>query len=179
MGDAVKILPHYTYEDYVRWEGHWELIDGIPYAMSPMPVPKHQWIAGNLLAEFRNQLKGCKTCKVYQPIDYKVAEDTVVQPDMLVVCDEIKKKFLDFPPALVIEILSPSTALKDRHNKMPIYQKEGVPYCLIVSPDSEQVEVFILHHKRYLLKKQGHDFSFTFEFEGGCKAGINFGEIWK
>ena len=179
MGEAVKILPNYTYDDYIQWDGQWELIDGIPYAMSPLPVPKHQRIAANLVIEFGAQLKSCKKCHVYQPLDYKLAEDTIVQPDMLVVCGDIKKKFLDFPPALVVEILSPSTALKDRHNKMPIYQKEGVPYCLIVSPDSEQVEVYILHHKRYLLKKQGHDFSFTFEFEEGCKAEINFSEIWK
>jgi hypothetical protein len=42
MGFPNKILPHYTYEDYCRWEGQWELIDGIPYAMSPMPRPQHQ-----------------------------------------------------------------------------------------------------------------------------------------
>jgi hypothetical protein len=44
MAGAIKILPHYTYSDYEQWEGQWELIDGIPYAMSPLPVPKHQKI---------------------------------------------------------------------------------------------------------------------------------------
>jgi hypothetical protein len=48
MSSPVKILPHYTYADYVQWEGQWELIDDIPYAMSPSPVPKHQRIANNL-----------------------------------------------------------------------------------------------------------------------------------
>jgi hypothetical protein len=48
MGNAGKILPHYTYDDYVHWEGKWELIDGIPYAMSPAPVPKHQVVSNNL-----------------------------------------------------------------------------------------------------------------------------------
>ncbi len=41
---AVKLLPYYTYEDYCRWEGRWELIDGIPFAMSPAPTPRHQWL---------------------------------------------------------------------------------------------------------------------------------------
>ena len=57
MSSAVKILPHYTYDDYCNWEGRWELIEGIPYAMSPLPIPKHQIIANNLSAEFRFALK--------------------------------------------------------------------------------------------------------------------------
>ncbi len=121
MGNAVKILPHYTYDDYVHWEGKWELIDGIPYAMSPAPVPKHQVISNNLGSEFRQQLKKCQKYKVYQPIDYLLEEDTIFQPDMLIVCDEIVKKYLDFLPALVTEILSPGTAAKDRFTR----QKES------------------------------------------------------
>ena len=57
MSDAVKILPHYTYSDYLNWEGQWELIEGIPYAMNPLPIPKHLRIAGRLTAEFIFKLK--------------------------------------------------------------------------------------------------------------------------
>jgi hypothetical protein len=72
MGFPNKILPHYTYEDYCRWDGQWELIDGIPYAMSPMPRPEHQKVASRLTAQFQNAIEkeGC-SCSVYQPIDYK------------------------------------------------------------------------------------------------------------
>ena len=124
MSNAIKILPHYTYDDWINWEGQWELIDGIPYAMSPMPVPKHQRVAANILAEFRIELKKCKHCNVYQPLDYKISDEIIVQPDMLIVCGKIEKNFLDFPPALVGEILSPSTALKDGHSKFEIYQQQ-------------------------------------------------------
>src|SRR5436305_12741794 len=96
MGNAVKILPHYTYEDYEQWEGRWELIDGVPYAMSPLPVPKHQRIAVGISAEFSAALKKCKRCTVYQPLDYKIKEDTIIQPDMLIVCEPISQKYLDF-----------------------------------------------------------------------------------
>ena len=48
---AIKLLPHYTYEDYCNWEGRWELIDGIPFAMSPAPTPRHQWLIANIIAE--------------------------------------------------------------------------------------------------------------------------------
>lgn len=155
-----------------------ELIDGIPYAMSPALVPKHQRISGNLLSEFRMGLKKCKECAVYQPIDYLVADDTVLQPDMLIVCGEIQKKFLDFPPALVVEILSPSTALKDRRNKYPIYEEQGIPYFLIVSLDPEEVEVYQLVDNKYQLMQQGHTFEFEFALEHGCSARIDFGEVW-
>jgi hypothetical protein len=41
MSNAIKILPHYTYADYVQWEGKWEVIDGVPHAMSPAPRPSN------------------------------------------------------------------------------------------------------------------------------------------
>ena len=90
MSVPVRILPYYTYEDLCNWEGRWELIDGIPYAMSPMPIPEHQYIAANLAAEFRILMKKCKTCKAYLPLDYVIENDIVVEPDLLIICGEIK-----------------------------------------------------------------------------------------
>jgi Uma2 family endonuclease len=175
--NAVKILPHYTYSDYLHWEGKWEVIEGIPYAMSPAPVPRHQQISANLSAEFINNLKQCKKCQVYQPIDYILADDTILQPDILVVCKEIKKKFLDFAPSLVVEILSPSTALKDRHTKYALYQSQGIKYYLIVDPDSNEVEVYKLDNNVYSLEKKGKSFSYEFLLED-CSVLVNFAEIW-
>ncbi len=174
---VVQLLPRYTYDDYVQWEGKWELIYGIPYAMGPAPVPKHQYIAGNIHYEFRAELKKCKKCKVYQPIDYKIAEDTILQPDILIVCHEIRKKFLNYPPALVVEILSPATALKDRHTKFDIYQQQSIPYYLIISPEDEIAEVYELENEEYVLRKKEHAFTYTFQLEE-CTATIDFNEIW-
>ncbi len=175
--EAVKILPHYTYNDYLHWEGKWEVIDGIPYAMSPAPVPNHQLIAMNLGAEFRNGLRDCKKCKVYQPIDYVLTDDTIVQPDLLVVCGEITKKFLDFPPALIVEILSPSTALKDRHTKYALYQLQEIKYYVLVDPDTKEAEIFQLGNKIYRSQQKGNNFQFEFLMEE-CAVTVNFGEIW-
>ncbi len=177
MSNAVKILPHYTYSDYEQWEGRWEVIEGIPYAMSPLPVPKHQRIAAELSAEFVFQLKKCRKCRVYQPLDYLVKEDTVLQPDMLIVCKEINEKYLDFAPELVVEILSPSTSLKDRHNKFPIYESQGIPYFIIVSPEPEEVEIYEIENNSYKLRRKDKDFSYEFTF-GICKAVIDFAAIW-
>jgi Uma2 family endonuclease len=177
MSSAVKILPHYTYADWEQWEGQWELIEGIPHAMSPLPVPKHQKIAMALGSEFTVMLKSCKQCTAYQPIDYRISDDTILQPDMLVVCGEITKKYLDFPPALVVEILSPATALKDRHSKYSIYESQGIPYYLIISPDTEEIEIYKLNGGVYSLEQKGKNTSYHFNL-GNCAGAIDFKEIW-
>lgn len=177
MTSAVRILPHYTYAEWEKWEGQWELIDGIPHAMSPSPVPNHQRIAARITAEFHLQLKKCKQCSTYQPLDYRLADDIILQPDMLVVCGSITKKYLDFPPALIVEILSPGTFLKDRHTKYDIYEAQRIPYYLIVSADTEETEVYALENNAYSLKQKGKNFVYAFRFEG-CEATIDFTEIW-
>ncbi len=174
---AFQLLPNYTYADYLHWEGKWEVIYGIPYAMSPAAIPKHQYLATNIASEFRLSLKDCSKCKAYQPVDYKVTEDTILQPDVLIVCQEIKKKFLDFTPALVVEILSPATALKDRHTKFDIYQQQAMPYYLIVSPEQETVEVYEIKNGEYILRKTGHAFDYVFSLED-CTSAIDFNNIW-
>ena len=179
MTSAVRILPHYTYDDYVHWEGRWEVIDGIPYAMSPAPTPKHQMIANTLGALFYQGLKKCESCKAYQAIDFKIAEDTIVQPDLSVLCQKPTKKFIDFSPALVAEILSPSTALKDRHTKTALYASQKVPFYLIISPDTEEVEVYVLATEAYQLTQKGKSFTYHFDLPGGCSATIDFAEIWQ
>ncbi len=177
MPTSIKILPHYSYKDYIHWEGRWEVIEGMPYAMSPAPMPIHQKVTNNLSAEFTFQLKKCKNCNVYQPIDYKIDEYTILQPDMLIVCREIKKKYLDFPPDLVAEILSPSTALKDRHTKFDLYQSQKIKYYLIISPETKEIEIYQWKDGIYHLKHKGAHFFYDFTFLK-CKASIDFQEVW-
>lgn len=178
MSIANKILPYYTYEDWVRWEGQWELIDGIPYAMSPAPVPKHQRIASEISTELTLALRkaNCKNCRVYHPIDYKIADDTILEPDILIVCGEIKKTYLDFPPALVVEILSSSTALKDRHTKYELYQQQGVNYYLIVDADKKTIEVHELKDGKYELQSQNNSPSFS--LIGNCMITPDFSKVF-
>ena len=96
---------------------------------------------------------------------------------MLVIYGEITRKYLDFPPALVVEILSPSTALKDRHSKYSIYESQGIPFYLIISPDTEEVEVYKLNGGAYALEQKGKDFFYEFLL-GKRTAAIDFKEIW-
>jgi Uma2 family endonuclease len=177
VSDAPTLLPHYTYDDWVHWEGKWELIRGIAIAMSPAPVPKYQRISSNLSKVFGQPLEACNKCFDYQPIDYRVADDIILQPDFLVVCGEITKPYLDFPLTLVVEILSPSTALKDRHTKYGIYQKQGIKYYVIIAPDKEEVEIYELIDGNYHLKQSGKDIIHDFFFPE-CTASVDFKKIW-
>jgi Uma2 family endonuclease len=179
MGISQKILPHYTYEDYKLWEGKWELIDGFPVAMSPSPVPKHQLVAASLIIELGIALKKCNECRVYNATDYLISEDTVVQPDVMVLCRKPAKKFIDFTPSLVAEILSPSTALRDRITKFELYQNEGIKYYLIVDVDGEKMEIYQLVNNKYTLVNDTSSGSFEFIFDDTCSANVNFADVWK
>ena len=136
----------FTFADLLAWEGaeHYELIHGEPFLMAP-PSPRHQ------LANF---LEG-KRCKVYAaPFGVRLFEqdgetpedvNTMVEPDITVVCDasRLDKHGYKGPPALIIEILSPSSRRHDRLVKLDLYQRAGVPEYWIVDPDNESVQVFL------------------------------------
>jgi Uma2 family endonuclease len=178
LSSTVKILPHYTYDEWVKWEGQWELIDGLPFAVTRFSDPNHQRISSNLVAEFGIMLKNCSTCTAIMPIDYRVTDDTILQPDMLVVHDiDIEKEYLDFAPSLVAEILSPTTELKDRYTKYGIYESQGIKYYIIISPDKEEVEIYELMEGEYHLKQSGKNFVHEFFFPE-CTARVDFKEIW-
>lgn len=173
---AAKILPYYTIADWERWEGNWELIEGIPFAMSPAPMPKHQRIALNIAQQFNEGLENCKACKVYQAIDWIIDDDTILQPDVLIVCNPIKHR-LNFPPELVVEILSPATALKDRNSKYQIYQSQKVKYYIIIDADKNAAEIYLYNNSEYSLT--GFKDHFSFSFKNNCSAEIDFTSIWE
>ena len=179
MSQKETYLPHYTYNDYVQWEGRWELMEGIPIAMCPMPTPDHQEVGLNLMIEFKASLKKskCKNCKVFPPLDYKLSEDTLLQPDFILVCDKINKPFLDFTPVLVGEVLSPSTAIRDRNYKFNAYEKQGVKYYLIVDVKTKRIEINKLVNGNYetLVYEQPYEF----ELADGCKILADFTDVWK
>ena len=179
LKDEIDISRKYTYVDSEHWEDRWELIDGTPYVMSPEPVYGHQRIATRLSGEFYIQLKNSPTYKVCQPLNYKIADDTVLQPDVLIVSGELgyNQLYLNLPPLLVAEVLSPSTALRDRNTKFKIYQTQGVRYYLILSPDNKEVEIYELENSRYVLKAKGNEIQYEFDLPG-CNATVDFRQVW-
>ncbi|MCL6588721.1 MAG: Uma2 family endonuclease [Firmicutes bacterium] len=147
---------NYTYEDYLTWpeEERWEIIDGVPHMMAP-PSRIHQEILGELFTQIHNYLKG-KPCRVYSspfgvrlPVGNEKSDHeitNVVEPDIVVVCDQSKldDQGCKGAPDLIIEIVSPASVKNDLLKKFNLYEKAGVKEYWIVEPNGKIVTVFIL-----------------------------------
>ena len=146
----------YTYAEYCEWDDdeRWELIDGIPYAMAA-PTRSHQSILRDIVLQIGPFLRG-KTCEMFfAPFDVRLNVDTfdntVVQPDIVVYCDESKldDKGGIGTPDMAIEILSQSTASHDMIRKYMLYMNVGVREYWIVDPVTQTVVVHILEDGGY------------------------------
>ncbi len=162
MSVAVKLDEKYTYADYLKWPDNerWELIEGIPYDMSPAPNINHQTISGEIFVKIHNEVKK-NGCRVFSaPFDVRLIEniklnddetETVVQPDISVICDKSKleKRGCVGAPDIAIEILSQSTAYKDETEKLKLYEKHGVKEYWIVNPDANYIMIYRLENDIY------------------------------
>lgn len=171
-------MPNYKWQDYEIWEGKWELINGVPYAMSPAPNIYHQAISANIQGQLHSLLIGCKHCQALLPVDWKINAETIVQPDNIVVCGEISGQYLTKTPSIIFEILSPSTAKKDTGIKFDIYQQEGVKYYIIVNPEDKVAKIYQLTEQGNLIKKlDASDEQFEFTIQN-CSLQFDFAKIW-
>ncbi|VGO14667.1 hypothetical protein PDESU_03232 [Pontiella desulfatans] len=153
MGEPAFKDRRYTWEDYQSFpdDKRYEIIDGEVFNMSPAPTTRHQEISMELGYRLRGFLEG-KPCKPYAaPTDLKLSDEDVVQSDLMVVCDEgqITDSHVEGAPALVVEILSPSTEVHDRRRKMELYARAGVKEVWLVSPVPPYIEVFLLDGATY------------------------------
>jgi Uma2 family endonuclease len=174
--DALQKSKHYTYADYLTWDGdtRYELIDGVPYLMSPAPGRMHQSISGALFSQLYAFLKG-KTCKVfYAPFDVRLDNNTVLQPDLLVVCDHAKldEKGCQGAPDLVVEILSPSTSGRDKLLKFNKYLEAGVREYWIVDPSDKTVTVHLLKDGQYMTRVYGGAGAAPVQVLDGCQIDL-------
>lgn len=145
----------YTFADVLAWneKERIEILNGEAVMMAP-PSSVHQEISGALFAQLYNFLEG-KKCRVYAaPFAVRLFEqdgdtpddvDTMVEPDLSVICDrsKIDKQGCKGAPDLVIEILSPSTRRHDRLVKLGLYQRAGVREYWIVNPEDRTVQVML------------------------------------
>ncbi len=172
MGLAEKYPVKYTVEDWKSWQGDWELVEGIPYAMAS-PRPINQVLLSNLVWLLINSLKeNCPECMVAVELDWYISFDTVIRPDLMVLCGEIPER-VEKPPYMVVEIVSPSSKQIDEGLKFELCEKEGVKYFVLVYPDEKVVKVFELVEGGY---KEKTDTNFSF---GECKVNISFEEVLK
>ncbi len=174
---TARILPNYTYEDYEKWQGEWQLIDGVPFAMAPSPVKGHQKLGYLIARAFDDALDECDECEVYYEIDYKVNDKTVLRPDVVVVCGDESERYVSVAPKIVAEVVSPSTAHLDEGVKKEIYEEEGVEYFLLLYPEDLVAKIY--KNSADGFKKVG-DFAkgvWRFEVEG-CEGEVDFSALF-
>lgn len=82
-------------------------------------------------------------------MNWRINNNTVVRPDLVVVCN-LSDKFIIKPPILIVELLSDSTAFKDRHLKYELYQEQGVPYYIIIDPETRKHNIYVLSDGNYI-----------------------------
>jgi len=172
----VTHIPRYNYDDYKLWKDDWELIDGYPYSMSPSAVGKHQFVSSRLLNQMMNHIEAAECfnhCFVYTDLDWIINNDTIVRPDISVVCGKRIENFIETPPVLIVEILSKSSAYHDRIVKKELFEVNKVKYYLIADPDTKSVEVFELINNEYQVKDNN-----KFVLTELCSISLDFSKIW-
>ena len=171
-------LPTYTYEDYQQWKGDWELIEGIPYAMSPAPVKTHQMLIGYIFSELNAQMGDCPNCEILIDEDWKLDTSTTLKPDVAVVCNDDNPNYITKTPEIIFEVLSPSTAKRDEGLKFDLYQAQGVKYYCLVYPDDLVAKIY-QHNGKKLLKVEECDTE-VFDFnQTSCPHRFDFSIIFK
>lgn len=152
-----KATIKFTYEDYKSLPEsetkRYELLEG-ELAMIPSPTPYHQDILRNLLRSLDEHVRNRKLGKVYAaPLDVVLSEQNVVQPDLLFIARErteiIAEEAVRGAPDLVVEVLSPATAQRDRTYKRTLYARHGVREYWLVDPQSKIIEVLKLGRRGY------------------------------
>lgn len=151
--NQLDLNKRYTYADYLSWQFDEmvELIRGRVFRMSPAPGSNHQAVSSELGYQIIHFLRN-NPCKVFSaPFDVRLPlpfekqspekTDTIVQPDISIICDisKIDAKGCVGAPDWIIEILSESTAHKDVKDKFELYQSSGVREYWIVHPQEGTV----------------------------------------
>ncbi|MBL7813047.1 MAG: Uma2 family endonuclease [Bacteroidetes bacterium] len=150
----------YTYWDYLKWTftDRVELIRGHVVKMSPAPGANHQRALRDVYFHFDQCFRG-KSCELfYAPLDVRLPvpsaakDSTVVQPDLLVVCDpaKIDRRGCTGAPDLVLEIVSPGRSRHDMTVKFSLYEESGVKEYWIVQPADRTVLIYHLENNRYV-----------------------------
>jgi Uma2 family endonuclease len=152
----LDLTRRYTYADYLTWQlNEWvELIRGKVRLMSPAPKRTHQRISVNLTRIVDQALRG-KTCQVFHaPFDVRLSKatpdgdasiETVVQPDICVICDprKLDERGCLGAPDWIIEILSPGNTARDTKEKFDLYEEASVREYWMVTPEQKNVVVYV------------------------------------
>lgn len=161
MGFVLRDQEHHTYGDYLNWpdDVRYELVDGHAYAMVPAPSVSHQEVVLELARQVADALEGSECRVLIAPVDVRLPKqdetdnqvDTVVQPDLLVVCDQarVDERGVRGAPDWIVEVLSPATAAHDQVVKREIYERHGVGEYWLVHPADRLLIIYRLQDGAY------------------------------
>ncbi len=171
---------HYTVEDYNQWKGDWELIEGAPYAMAPSPTVNHQYVAGRILAiihESIDKFVSCANCLVLMETDLHLTDDTIVRPDVMVVCEAVDNLVTE-TPELIIEVVSASSKIRDEQLKFSLYAKNNIQYYILVYPEDKIAKIYENNNKQFVFRNECKTESTTFSLND-CDIAIDFSNAWR
>lgn len=170
-------LERYTIDDYDHWHDDWELIDGIPLALTPSPGIAHQRANRRIVRQLDEALDECPGCEVLFKTDVEFSRDTVTRPDTIVICFEPDGERITRAPELIFEIVSPRTVRRDEQTKRRLYRKQGVGHYVVVYPELRTAKVYRLTEGRYRklgeLRQQRHRFELS-----RCSIDFDFARLW-
>ncbi|MCS6787201.1 MAG: Uma2 family endonuclease [Thiobacillaceae bacterium] len=168
----------YTLDDWRQWEGDWELIAGVPYAMAPSPTVTHQIVAGALFKLLYDQLEHCPHCRAFYETDVELSQDTVVRPDIQLICYEPAGERLTRAPELIVEVVSAQTSRRDEQLKFMLYQAEGVTYYLLAYPVARKIKAWRLADGAYRKLGDYHDEILRIDLSA-CSVELDVARVWR
>ncbi len=161
MTQPLRHPERHGYGEYLTWpqDQRYELIDGVAYAMAAAPVRRHQRLVLEIARQIADALED-GPCEVnVAPFDVRLPDGdeadeaiaTVVQPDLVVVCDPVKLDDLGCrgAPDWIIEVLSPTSAGQDQVRKLALYERHGVREYWLAHPSDRIVTVYRLEGGSY------------------------------
>lgn len=173
-----KFEEKYTVDDYMRWQGDWELIEGVPYAMAPSPRGRHQLVCLLISTQIEEKLRTCEEkCFVLPELDWIIDQETVVRPDLVIICKEVREHLKE-TPLVVIEVVSQNSARRDEILKFALYEREKVKYYALVYPELRKARTFLLKNDKYTKVFDGDEGTFEFD-DLPCPFTIDFSRLWQ
>nr|WP_242477147.1 Uma2 family endonuclease [Halochromatium glycolicum] len=111
-------------------------------------------------------------------IDVELAQDTIVRPDVIVICHRPEDDRITRPPELIAEVISPPTRRRDEQTKFELYRQEGVTWYLLLDPSRAQAGLYRLVDGNYRkvsgFHDGGHDIAFS-----TCTLRLDFARLWE
>ncbi len=148
MGITEKYLTYYTVKDWKNWDGDWELIEGIPYALSPN-LTSFSELLNRLAFELDDLEYYCKDLTYQINSVYYVSEDTVLLPNCVIYPKRFGKRVIQ--PYVIFEIVDNKSVKLKEHIKFSIYEREGIKYYVLIYPyeDRNKIKIYELKERKY------------------------------